>query len=115
MYHITILHESDLSHLPSVEEVFHDKQIQLLLCVVLRVLVADPVHTQDLCQCRWPLWHKHACYSFSLRQFEQEVVCVHEAYFLLHSSCNVGEVVGCEVQKGLDLQSGHLFKDEAII
>lgn len=36
-------------------------------------------------------------------------------YLLLHSSSDVGEVVGSKVQEGLDLQSGHLLQDEAMI
>lgn len=40
-----------LSHLPSIEKVFHDKQIQLLLCVVLRVLVPNSIHPKDFSQC----------------------------------------------------------------
>lgn len=42
-------------------------------------------------------------------------VSVYDAYFLLHSSCDVGKVVGCKVQEGLDLQSGHLLQDEAVV
>ncbi len=43
--------ESYLSHLASIEKVFHDEQVQFLLRVVLGVLVTNPVNTQDLCQC----------------------------------------------------------------
>lgn len=44
-----------LCHLAPVEQVLHDKQVQLLLCVVLGVLVADAVHPQDLGQGSGPL------------------------------------------------------------
>lgn len=46
---------SYLSHLASVEQVFHDEQVQFLLSVVLGVLVTYPVNAEDLCQCSWPL------------------------------------------------------------
>lgn len=46
---------SYLSHLASVEQVFHDEQVQFLLSVVLGVLVTYPVNSEDLCQCTWPL------------------------------------------------------------
>lgn len=44
-----------LSHLASIEEILHHQQVQLLLRVVLRVLVSDPVNSQDLRQRRGPL------------------------------------------------------------
>lgn len=44
-----------LRHLASVEEILHHEQIELLLRVVLRVLVADTVNSQNLRQCRGPL------------------------------------------------------------
>lgn len=44
---------SHLSHLASIEQVFHDEEVQFLLSVVLGVLVANPVNSEDLCQrCR---------------------------------------------------------------
>lgn len=46
---------SYLSHLASIEQVFHDEEVQFLLSVVLGVLVANPVNSEDLCQCCWPL------------------------------------------------------------
>lgn len=50
--------QSNLSHFASVEKVFHHEQVQFLLCVVLGVLVTDPVNTQNLRQCSRPLRHK---------------------------------------------------------
>lgn len=47
-----------LGHLPAIEQVLHDKKVQFLLRVVLGVLVADPVHTQDLSQGSGPLWDR---------------------------------------------------------
>lgn len=44
----TVLARLHLSHLASVKEVLHHQQVQLLLRVVLGVLVANPVDTQDL-------------------------------------------------------------------
>lgn len=78
-----------LSHLATIEKILHHEQVQFLLCVVLGVLVTDSVNTQDLRQRSRP--------------------------FLLHSSGDVGEVVRCKVQEGLDLQSGHLLQDEPVI
>lgn len=46
---------SYLSHFASIEQVFHDEEVQFLLSVVLGVLVANSVNSEDLCQCRWPL------------------------------------------------------------
>lgn len=40
---------------------------------------------------------------------------LYDAYFLLHGSGDVGEVVRGKVQEGLDLQSGHLLQDEPVI
>lgn len=42
---------SYLSHLSPIEKVFHDKQIQFLLSVVLRVLVPNSIHPKDFGQC----------------------------------------------------------------
>lgn len=54
--------ESYLSHLASIEEIFHHEQVQFLLRVVLGVLVTNPVNTQDLCQRCRSLWYKVGCY-----------------------------------------------------
>jgi len=53
-----IIVHSHLSHLAPVEQVLHHQQVQLLLRVVLRVLVTDPVNSQNLRQRRRPLRHK---------------------------------------------------------
>lgn len=42
---------SYLSHFPSIEKVFHDKQIQFLFSVVLRILVSNSIHPKDFGQC----------------------------------------------------------------
>lgn len=58
-----------LSHLASIEKIFHHKQVQFLLRVVLGILVADPENTQDLGQCSRPLWCKQiGCYLFQVTQ-----------------------------------------------
>lgn len=41
---------SYLSHFPAIEKVFHDKQIQLLFSVVLRVLVTNSIYPKDFSQ-----------------------------------------------------------------
>lgn len=40
-----------LCHLSPIEEVFHHQQVQFLFGVVLGVLVADTVHSQNLSKC----------------------------------------------------------------
>lgn len=44
-----------LCHLSPIKKVFHHQQVQFLLCVVLRVLVADTEHSQNLSKCCGPL------------------------------------------------------------
>lgn len=36
-------------------------------------------------------------------------------HLLLHGSGDVGEVVGSEIQEGLNLQFGHLLQNEAVV
>lgn len=49
--HMVKTYCSYLSHFPSIEKVFHDKQIQFLFSVVLRVLVPNSIHSKDFGQC----------------------------------------------------------------
>lgn len=111
--------ESDLSHLASIEKIFHHKQVQFLLRVVLGILVADPENTQDLGKCSRPLWYKQMVVIYlnspSQSSIETVVWKRNDAYLLLHGSGDVGKVVRCKVQEGLDLQSGHLLQDEPVI
>lgn len=92
--------ESYLSHLASIEEVLHHKQVQFLLRVILGVLVTDPVNAEYLRQRCRPLWCKHGCYLLYLKTVNlREKAFLYDAYFLLHSSSDVGEVVRCKVQE----------------
>lgn len=105
-----------LSHLASVEEIFHHEQVQFLLRVVLRVLVANPVNTQDLCQCSRSLWCKKKKIMCLLPHCDlQKDKPQAETHLLLHGSGDVGEVVRCEVQERLNLQPRHLLQDEPVV